>query len=390
MFISDSIFYVGVNDHKVDLFEGQYVVPNGMSYNSYVIKDDKIAVMDTVDKDFGEEWLSNVKSILKDKKPDYLIVHHMEPDHCANIQLFAETYPEAVLVGNAKTFTMMENFFRDLKIDGRKLEVKDQDTLSLGKHTLKFIFAPMVHWPEVMMCYETTEKIFFSADAFGTFGALDVEQPWDEEARRYYIGIVGKYGQPVQMLFKKVAGVPIEKICPLHGPILTENLNYYLDKYNTWSSYAVETDGVMIAYSSIYGNTKKAVDLLAKKLKEKGCENVIVFDLARTDITTAVAKAFEYGKLVLASVTYNTDIFPFMKTFITHLTERNYQNRTIALMENGSWAPVAAKVMKSMMEKCKDITYLEPVITIQSSMSDENREQIDKLVEQLVMKEKKA
>ena len=383
MQITNDILYVGVNDHKVDLFEGQYVVPNGMSYNSYVIKDEKIAVVDTVDAKFTHEWLDNLEKALAGAKPDYLIVHHMEPDHSANIENFMKIYPETKIVANVKTFTMMENFFRNMDFEGRKVEVKNKETLSLGKHELTFVFAPMVHWPEVMVTYDSTDQVLFSADGFGKFGALDVEEDWDCEARRYYIGIVGKYGMQVQNLLKVAATLDIQAICPLHGPVLKENLAHYIEKYNIWSSYAVESEGVMIAYTSIYGNTKKAVELLANKLKEKGCPKVVTFDLARDDMSEAVEDAFRYGKLVLATTTYNADIFPFMKTFIEHLTERNYQKRTIGLIENGSWAPMALRTMKGLFEKSKDITWLHNEVKIMSSLSEENLEQIDKMAEEL-------
>ena len=383
MNITEDIRYVGVNDHEIDLFEGQYIVPNGMAYNSYVIMDEKIAVIDTVEGKFGEEWLKNVEQALDGTSPDYLIVQHMEPDHSANIQLFADKYPEAVIVGNAKTFTMMENFFRGLDLGERKLVVKNNETLSLGKHVLSFVFAPMVHWPEVMVTYDSTDKVLFSADGFGKFGALDVEEDWDCEARRYYIGIVGKYGMQVQNLLKVAATLDIQIICPLHGPVLTEDLGHYIEKYNIWSSYEVESEGVMIAYTSVYGNTKKAVEILAEKLKEKGCPKVVVCDLAREDMAEAVEDAFRYGKLVLATTTYNADIFPFMKEFINHLTERNYQKRTIGLIENGSWAPMAAKVMTGMFEKSKDITWLENPVKIVASVSDANIEELDKMAEEL-------
>ncbi|MBP3703815.1 MAG: FprA family A-type flavoprotein [Lachnospiraceae bacterium] len=383
MKVTNSIFYVGVNDHELDLFEGQYDVPNGMAYNSYVIMDDKIAVMDTVDANFKEEWLSNVAKALDGKKPDYLIVQHMEPDHSANICAFMETYPEAVIVSNAKAFTMMKNFYEDIDFEGRKQEIKDGETLSLGNHELTFIFAPMVHWPEVMVTYDSTDKVLFSADGFGKFGALDVEEDWACEARRYYIGIVGKYGMQVQNLLKKAAELDVQIICPLHGPILTENLNYYLDLYNTWSSYGVETEGVLIAYTSVYGNTKKAAEILAEKLTQKGCPKVVVNDLARCDMAEAVEDAFRYGKIVLATTTYNGDIFPFMKEFINHLTERNFQNKTIGFMENGSWAPTAGKVMKGMLENCKNITYTEASVKIMSGVKKENIEQIEMLADEL-------
>ena len=381
--ITEDIYYAGVNDHQVDLFEGQFAVPNGMAYNSYVIKDEKTAVMDTVDGKFGEEWIEKVEQALDGAAPDYLIVQHMEPDHSANIKLFTEKYPEAVIVGNAKTFTMMENFFRGLDLEGRKLVVKNNETLTLGKHELTFVFAPMVHWPEVMVTYDSTDKVLFSADGFGKFGALDVEEDWDCEARRYYIGIVGKYGMQVQNLLKVAATLDIRIICPLHGPVLTEDLGHYIEKYNIWSSYEVESEGVMIAYTSVYGNTKKAVEILAEKLKEKGCLKVVVCDLAREDMAEAVEDAFRYGKLVLATTTYNADIFPFMKEFINHLTERNYQKRTIGLIENGSWAPMAAKVMTGMFEKSKNITWLEQSVKIVASVSDANIEELDKMAEEL-------
>ena len=383
MKITDDILYVGVNDHQVDLFEGQYVVPHGMSYNSYVIRDEKIAVMDTVDAKFTHEWLDNLSAALEGRKPDYLIVQHMEPDHAANIHNFMKVYPDTTVVANGKTFTMMGNFFRDMDLTGKTLEVKSGDTLCLGKHTLAFVFAPMVHWPEVMVTYDATEKVLFSADGFGKFGALDVEEDWDDEARRYYIGIVGKYGAQVQNLLKAAATLDIQTICPLHGPVLTENLGHYLEKYNIWSSYAVESEGVMIAYTSVYGHTKKAVELLAEKLREKGCPQVVVCDLARTDMSKAVENAFRYGKLVLATTTYNSEIFPFMRDFIQHLTERNYQKRTVGLIENGTWAPMAAKVMKKMMEGCKNITWLAPVVKIMSSLSQENMEQLEAVAAEL-------
>ena len=385
MRITDDILYVGVNDHNIDLFEGHYIVPNGMAYNSYVINDEKIAVMDTVDAAFGDEWLKNIADVLNGATPDYLIVQHMEPDHSANIQKFLEVYPNIKVVGNAKTFTMIGNFFRDLKLaDENKLEVKNKDTLTLGKHELTFVFAPMVHWPEVMVTYDSKDKVLFSADGFGKFGALDVEEDWDCEARRYYIGIVGKYGAQVQNLLKVAATLDIQIICPLHGPVLTENLEHYIGQYNTWSSYGTESEGVMIAYTSVYGNTKKAVELLAEKLKEKGCPKVVVTDLVREDMAEAVEEAFRYGKIVLATTTYNGDIFPFMKTFIEHLTERNYQNKTIGLIENGSWASMAGKVMTGMFEKSKNITWLETSVKIMSSMDDQNKADIEKMAEELL------
>lgn len=385
MRITDDILYVGVNDHNIDLFEGQYIVPNGMAYNSYVINDEKIAVMDTVDAAFGDEWLKNIADVLNGATPDYLIIQHMEPDHSANIQKFLEVYPNIKVVGNAKTFTMIGNFFRDLKLaDENKLEVKNKDTLTLGKHELTFVFAPMVHWPEVMVTYDSKDKVLFSADGFGKFGALDAEEDWDCEARRYYVGIVGKYGAQVQNLLKVAATLDIQIICPLHGPVLTENLEHYIGQYNTWSSYGTESEGVMIAYTSVYGNTKKAVELLAEKLKEKGCPKVVVTDLAREDMAEAVEDAFRYGKIVLASTTYNGDVFPFMKTFIEHLTERNYQNKTIGLIENGSWASMAGKVMRGMFEKSKNITWLETSVKIMSSMDEQNKADIEKMAEELM------
>jgi len=385
MRITDDILYVGVNDHNIDLFEGHYIVPNGMAYNSYVINDEKIAVMDTVDAAFGDEWLKNIADALNGATPDYLIIQHMEPDHSANIQKFLEVYPNTKVVGNAKTFTMIGNFFRDLKLaDENKLEVKNKDTLTLGKHELTFVFAPMVHWPEVMVTYDSKDKVLFSADGFGKFGALDVEEDWDCEARRYYVGIVGKYGAQVQNLLKVAATLDIQTICPLHGPVLTENLEHYIGQYNTWSSYGTESEGVMIAYTSVYGNTKKAVELLAEKLKEKGCPKVVVTDLAREDMAEAVEDAFRYGKIVLASTTYNGDVFPFMKTFIEHLTERNYQNKTIGLIENGSWASMAGKVMTGMFEKSKNITWLETSVKIMSSMDEQNKADIEKMAEELM------
>ena len=385
MRITDDILYVGVNDHNIDLFEGQYIVPNGMAYNSYVINDEKIAVMDTVDAAFGDEWLKNIADVLNGATPDYLIIQHMEPDHSANIQKFLEVYPNIKVVGNVKTFTMIGNFFRDMKLtDENKLEVKNKDTLTLGKHELTFVFAPMVHWPEVMVTYDSKDKVLFSADGFGKFGALDVEEDWDCEARRYYIGIVGKYGAQVQNLLKVAATLDIQTICPLHGPVLTENLEHYIGQYNTWSSYGTESEGVMIAYTSVYGNTKKAVELLAEKLKEKGCPKVVVTDLAREDMAEAVEDAFRYGKIVLASTTYNGDVFPFMKTFIEHLTERNYQNKTIGLIENGSWASMAGKVMTGMFEKSKNITWLETSVKIMSSMDEQNKADIEKMAEELL------
>ena len=380
--ITNDIKYVGVNDHEIDLFEGQYVVENGMEYNSYVITDEKIAVMDSVDARFADEWLDNIKKTLDGRTPDYLVVHHMEPDHSSSILSFTEAYPEAEIVSSAKAFVMMKQFFGTDFAD-RQIVVKEGDKLPLGKHELSFIAAPMVHWPEVMVSYDSADKVLFSADAFGKFGALDADEDWACEARRYYIGIVGKYGAQVQTLLKKAAALDIQIICPLHGPVLKENLSYYLDLYNIWSSYAVESDGVLIAYTSVYGNTKKAVELLAKTLEEKGCAKVVVNDLARCDMAEAVEDAFRYGKLVLATTTYNADIFPFMKEFINHLTERGYKNRTIGFIENGSWAPTAAKVMGRMLEQCKDITYTEATVTLKSALSDENTEQINNLADEL-------
>ena len=381
--ITEDIAYIGVNDHDIDLFEGQYIVPNGMAYNSYVILDDKIAVFDTVDGNFKEEWLANLKEVLGDRKPDYLIIQHMEPDHSANIKAFTEKYPEAVAVGNAKTFKMLSEYFEGLNLGDKKLIVADGAELSLGRHQLKFVFAPMVHWPEVMLTYDSTDKVLFSADAFGKFGALDAEEDWACEARRYYFGIVGKFGTQVQAVLKKASALDIQIICSLHGPVLKENLGYYLDLYHTWSSYGVESEGVMIAYTSVYGNTKKAVELLAEKLTEKGCPKVVVCDLAREDMAEAVEDAFRYGKLVLATTTYNGDVFPFMRTFIESLTERSYQNRTLGFIENGSWASTAGKVMKSMFEKSKNITYLENSVKITASVKADNLLQIEAMAEEL-------
>lgn len=383
MEITNDIKYAGVNDHEIDLFEGQYIVENGMAYNSYVILDDKIAVFDTVDANFKEEWLKNVADITSEKAPDYLIVQHMEPDHSANIAVFMETYPSAKIVSSAKAFTMMKQFFGTDFAD-RQIIVKEGDTLSLGKHELSFIAAPMVHWPEVIVTYDSYDKVLFSADGFGKFGALDVEEDWACEARRYYIGIVGKFGVQVQNLLKKAAGLDISAICPLHGPILKENLSYYLDLYNTWSSYSVETEGVMIAYTSVYGNTKKAVELLAEKLESYGCPKVVVNDLARCDMAEAVEDAFRYGKLVLATTTYNGDVFPFMREFIHDLTERNFQNRTIGLMENGSWAPTAVKTMQKMLEGCKNLTFTDTSVKIMSALNDNSAAQIESLAKELV------
>ena len=380
--VTEDIIYVGVNDHEVDLFEGQYDVPNGMAYNSYVVLDEKVAVFDTVDAHFKDEWLANLEEAFAGRTPDYLIVQHMEPDHAANIANFAEKYPEAKIVGNAKTFPMMKQFFGTDFAD-RQVIVKEGETLSTGKHNLTFVMAPMVHWPEVMMTYDTTDKIFFSADAFGKFGALDVEEEWDCEARRYYIGIVVKYGPMVQKLFGKVGSLEIKAICPLHGPVLTENLEHYLNLYNIWSSYQVETEGTVIAYTSVYGNTKKAVELLAEKLKEEGCPKVVVTDLARDDMAEAVEDAFRYGKLILATTTYNGDIFPFMKEFINHLTERSYQNRTIGFVENGSWTPMAAKIMKAAFEKSKNITFADTTVTIRSAVDETSEAQIVALAKEM-------
>ena len=382
MTITKDIRYIGVNDHEVDLFEGQYVVPNGMSYNSYAIMDEKIAIMDTVDQNFTDEWMNNIEKALEGRKPDFLVVHHMEPDHSANIHKFLTAYPEAVVVSSAKAFTMMKQFFGTDYAD-RRIVVGEGSTLCLGKHTLTFVTAPMVHWPEVIVSYDSCDKVLFSADGFGKFGALDVEEKWACEARRYYIGIVGKYGAQTQALLKKAAGLDIAIICPLHGPVLTENLGYYLNLYDIWSSYRAEDEGVLIAYTSIYGHTKKAVELLAKALEEKGCPKVTVADLARDDMAEAVEDAFRYSKLVLATTTYNGDVFPFMKEFIHHLTERNYQNRTVAFMENGSWAPVAGKVMAKMLEGSKNLTYTENNVKIFSALSDESRAQIEALAEEL-------
>lgn len=380
--VTNDIVYVGVNDHQVDLFEGLYDVPNGMSYNSYVILDQKVAVMDTVDQYFTDEWLNNVANALGGRTPDYLVVQHMEPDHSANIVNFLKVYPNATVVGNAKTFAMMANFFGQDAI-ANKLVVADGQTLSLGNHNLTFVFAPMVHWPEVMLTYDSYSKVLFSADAFGKFGALDVEEEWACEARRYYIGIVGKYGAQVQTLLKKAANLDIATICPLHGPILTENLGYYLDLYNTWSSYGVESDGVVIAYTSVYGHTKQAVEKLAQLLRDNGCAKVVVNDLARCDMAEAVEDAFRYGKIVLATTTYNADIFPFMKHFVQHLTERNYQNRTIGIIENGTWAPMAAKLIKNMFANSKNITFAPTTVTILSALNDQSNQQLEQLAKEM-------
>ena len=381
MQITKDIKYIGVNDHQVDLFEGQYDVPNGMSYNSYVILDEKIAVMDTVDQNFGQQWLANLEAVLEGQKPDYLVVHHMEPDHSANIDVFLKQYPEAVVVSSAKAFAMMKNFFGTDYAD-RRIVVGEGSTLSLGSHVLTFVTAPMVHWPEVIVSYDSLDKVLFSADGFGKFGALDADEEWACEARRYYIGIVGKYGPQTQALLKKAAGLDIAILCPLHGPVLTENLGYYINLYDIWSSYKAEDEGVVIAYTSVYGNTRKAALLLAEKLEEKGV-TVSVHDLARTDMAEAVEDAFRYSKLVLATTTYNGDVFPFMKEYIHHLTERNYQNRTVAFMENGSWAPVAGKVMAKMLEGSKNLTFAENSVKIFSALSQESRDQIEALAVEL-------
>ena len=384
MTITNDIRYVGVNDHQVDLFEGQYRVPNGMSYNSYVILDEKIAVMDTVDKNFTHQWLDNIQNVLQGRKPDYLVVQHMEPDHAANIGNFMKTFPEATVVSSAKAFTMMSAFFGTCYED-RRIVVGEGSTLNLGKHTLTFVTAPMVHWPEVIVTYDNVDKVLFSADGFGKFGALDVEEPWDDEARRYYIGIVGKYGAQVQNLLKKAATLDIATICPLHGPVLKENMGHYLKKYDLWSSYTPEDEGIVIAYTSIYGNTKAAVEKLAAKLRSNGAPKVVVHDLARGDMALAVADAFRYNKLVLATTTYNADVYPFMKEYIHHLTERNFRNRTVALMENGSWAPLAAKVMKNMLAECKNLTFAETTVRILSALDDASTAQVDILARELCM-----
>ncbi len=382
MKITDTIKYVGVNDHRIDLFEGQYKVPGGMSYNSYVILDEKIAVMDTVDADFTHQWLDNIQQVLDGRKPDYLIVQHMEPDHAANVANFLKVYPDTTVVATGKAFSMIRNFF-ELDLEGKKIEAENGSTLSLGYHQLTFVFAPMVHWPEVMVTYDSTEKVLFSADGFGKFGALDVEEPWDDEARRYFIGIVGKYGAQVQKLLKVAATLDIQKICPLHGPVLTEDLGHYIGLYDTWSSYTPEDDGIVIAYTSVYGHTRMAVSLLAEKLKAKGCPRVLVYDLARDDMSQALSDAFRYSKLILATTTYNAGIYPFMNDFITRLVEHNYQNRTVGLIENGSWAPLAAKIMKEMMSKCKKIDWLKNSVHIWSAVKEENRKQIDDMTDEL-------
>lgn len=381
MQITNDIKYVGVNDHEIDLFEGQYDVPNGMAYNSYIIMDEKTAVMDTVDARFKNEWMDKIRGLLGDSQPDYLIVQHMEPDHSANIADFMQMYENTKIVASAKAFAMMRQFF-GTAFEDRSIVIKDGDTLSLGKHSLQFIAAPMVHWPEVMVTYDTCDKVLFSADGFGKFGALDIEEDWACEARRYYIGIVGKYGAQVQKLLKKVSGLDVQTICPLHGPVLKDDLEYYLGLYNTWSSYEAESEGVVIAYTSVYGNTKKAVDILAEKFREKGCPKVAIHDLARTDMAEAVEDAFRYNKLILATTTYNADVFPFMKTFIEHLTERNYQNRTVAFVENGSWAPVAAKVMKNMLEGSKNLTFADTTVRIMSALNEESSAQLEALADE--------
>ncbi len=382
MKITNDIKYIGVNDHQIDLFEGQYDVPNGMAYNSYAIIDEKIAIMDSVDVNFTNEWLSNIKNTLGERTPDYLIVQHMEPDHSANIQNFVNEYPNAKIVASAAAFKMMKQFFGTDFAD-RQIVVGEGDTLSLGKHNLTFVTAPMVHWPEVIVTYDSTDKVLFSADGFGKFGALDIEEDWACEARRYYIGIVGKYGAQVQALLKKASALDIEIICPLHGPVLSENLGYYINLYDIWSSYGVESDGIVIAYTSVYGNTKKAVEKLAEMLKENGCPKVVVNDLARCDMAEAVEDAFRYGKIVLATTTYNSDVFPFMREFINHLVERGYKNRTIGFIENGSWAPVATKVMTKMLEKCKNLTYTESTVKIMSALNSDSEKQLKALADEL-------
>ena len=382
MKITDTIKYIGVNDHKVDLFEGQYPVANGMAYNSYVILDEKIAVMDTVDANFTHEWLDNLEQVLDGRKPDYLIVQHMEPDHAANVANFLKVYPDTTVVANVKTFQMIYNFF-GLTLEGQKLEVTNGGTLSLGNHQLTFVFAPMVHWPEVMVTYDSTDKVLFSADGFGKFGALDVEEDWYDEARRYFIGIVGKYGTQVQSLLKVAATLDIRIICPLHGPVLSEDLGHYIGLYDTWSSYTPEEEGIVIAYTSVYGHTKKAVDLLAYKLRSKGCPKVVVYDLARDDMSLALSDAFRYSKLILATTTYNASIYPFMHDYISRLVEHNFQNRTVGLIENGSWAPLAAKVMREMMAKCKKINWLDTTVKILSAMNQDNQDQLEAMADEL-------
>ena len=382
MNITNDIFYLGVNDHRVDLFEGQYRVPQGMSYNSYAILDEKIAVMDTVDRNFTGQWLDNIRQTLAGRRPDYLVIQHMEPDHSAGIACFLEAYPQTTVVSSAKAFTMMKQFFGD-DCASRRVVVGEGDTLSLGRHTLTFVTAPMVHWPEVIVTYDAADKVLFSADGFGKFGALDAQEDWADEARRYFIGIVGKYGKPVQALLKKAATLDIQTICPLHGPVLRENLGYYINLYDIWSSYRAESQGVVIAYTSVYGHTRQAAELLARKLTERGCPKVVVTDLAREDMAQAVADAFRYDKLVLATTTYNTDVFPFMKEFIHHLTERSFQNRTVGLMENGTWAPTAAKVMQELLSGAKDLTFTGTTVRIASALSDESRRQIEDLATEL-------
>ena len=382
MKITDTIKYVGVNDHKVDLFEGQYPVANGMAYNSYVILDEKIAVMDTVDANFTHEWLDNLEQVLDGRKPDYLIVQHMEPDHAANVANFLKVYPDTTVVANVKTFQMIYNFF-GLTLEGQKLEVTNGGTLSLGNHQLTFVFAPMVHWPEVMVTYDSTDKVLFSADGFGKFGALDVEEDWDDEARRYFIGIVGKYGTQVQSLLKVAATLDIRIICPLHGPVLSEDLGHYIGLYDTWSSYTPEEEGIVIAYTSVYGHTKKAVELLADKLRSKGCPKIVVYDLARDDMSMALSDAFRYSKLILATTTYNASIYPFMHDYISRLVEHNFQNRTVGLIENGSWAPLAAKVMREMMAKCKKINWLDTTVKILSAINQDNQDQLEAMADEL-------
>lgn len=383
MFITNDIKYLGVNDHDIDLFEGQYKVPNGMAYNSYAVCDEKTAVFDTVDTNFTDVWLENLEKALSGKTPDYLIVQHMEPDHSAGIHIFMDKYPEASIVATAQAFRMMHQFFGK-EYEDRRVIASEMSTLSLGRHTLTFVTAPMVHWPEVMVTYDDVDKTLFSADAFGKFGALDAEEDWACEARRYYIGIVGKYGMQVQALLKKAAGLDIQKICPLHGPVLTEDLGYYLNLYNIWSSYGVESEGIMIAYTSVYGHTKEAAELLAGKLEEKGCPKIVLCDLAREDMAEAVEDAFRYGKLVLATTTYNMDIFPFMRQFIEHLTERNFQNRTVAIIENGSWAPAAARTIRKLLENSQNITYAETTVTIKSALTEENKAELENLAVELL------
>lgn len=382
MKITNDISYIGVNDRKIDLFEGQYIVPNGMAYNSYLISDEKIAVMDTVDRNFTDEWLGNLEKALGGRKPDYLIVQHMEPDHSSNIVSFMNAFPDAQIVSSSKAFPMMKNFFGN-EFEDRRIVVGDGDTLSLGKHTLTFISAPMVHWPEVIMTYDAEDKVLFSADAFGKFGTLDTDEDWACEARRYYFGIVGKYGAQVQKVLEKLSSLDIQTICPLHGPVLNENLEYYTGLYDTWSSYGTESEGIVISYTSVYGNTKKAVDILAEKLKANGCPKVVVNDLARCDMAEAVEDAFRYGRLVLATTTYNSDIFPFMREFVQHLAERGIKNKTIAMIENGSWAPQATKVMKRMLEGCKDLSYTENNVKIISALNEESSAQLDALANEL-------